>query len=93
MFFMIPKEVHNMANRQKIGSVMSEVDQSSMMQDAYALKSQRKVGHVKPRIPSSNASLAWQPFILTIYDQRMLEMCEHLSCNNAWAIRLHHQDQ
>ena len=36
-FFMIPKEVHNMANTLKIGSAMLEVDWSLMMQDAYAL--------------------------------------------------------
>ena len=36
-FFMIPKEVHNMANRLKIRSAFSEVDWSLMMQDSYAL--------------------------------------------------------
>ena len=32
-FFIIPKEVHNMANRLKIGSDMTKVDWSLMMQD------------------------------------------------------------
>ena len=36
-FFMIPKEVHNMANRLRIRSVMLEVGWSLMMQDAYVL--------------------------------------------------------
>ena len=47
-FFIIPKEVHNMANRLKIGSAMTKVDWSLIMQDAYALRDLGKVAHVQP---------------------------------------------
>ena len=36
-FFMISNEVHNMANKLKIGSALLKVDWFFMMQDAYAL--------------------------------------------------------
>ena len=75
-----------MANRQKIGSVMSEVDQSSMMQDAYALRDLRKVARVQPYLPSECGSLAREQFIFVLQDQWMLEICERLSINNSWAI-------
>jgi hypothetical protein len=45
-FFMIPKEVHNMTNKLKIESVLSQNDWTSMMQDAYALRDIGKVAHV-----------------------------------------------
>ena len=47
-FFMIPKEVHNIANRLKIGSDMTKVDCTLMIQDAYALRDLGKVAHVQP---------------------------------------------
>ena len=85
-FFMIPKEVHNMANKLKIGSAMSAVDWSLMMQDAYALRDLGKVAHVQPYLPGEYGSPARQPFILVLQDEWMLEMCERLSINNSWAI-------
>ena len=42
-FVMIPKEVHNMENTLKIKNVMSEVDWSLMMQDAYEIRDLGKV--------------------------------------------------
>ena len=62
-FFMIPTEGHNMANTLKIGSALSEVDSSLMMQDAYALQDLGKVAHVQPYFPGSNGSPSRQPFI------------------------------
>ena len=85
-FFMIPKEVHNMANTLKIGSALSEVDWSLMMQDAYALRDLGKVAHVQPYLPGPNGSPARQPFILILQDKWMLQMCERLSQNNSRAI-------
>ena len=85
-FFMIPKEVHNMANRLKIGSAMTKVDWALMMQDAYALRDLGKVAHVQPYLPGEPGSPAIQPFILILQDQWMLEMCERLTLNNSWAI-------
>ena len=45
-FFMIPKKVHNMVNRLKFGSTMSEVYWSLMMQNA--LRDLGKVARVQP---------------------------------------------
>ena len=46
-FFMIPKEVHNMATTlQTIENAMVDVDWSLMMQDTYAFKDLGKVAHV-----------------------------------------------
>ena len=75
-FFMIPKEVHNMANRLKIGSTMSKVNWSLMMQYAYALGDIGKVSHIQPYLPDECGSPTRQPFILVFEDQWMLEMCE-----------------
>ena len=75
-----------MANTLKIGSALSEVDWSLMMQDAYALRDLGKVAHVQPYLPGPNGSPARQPFILILQDKWMLEMCERLSQNNSWAI-------
>ena len=85
-FFMIPKEVHNMANKLKIESALSQNDWTSMMQDAYALRDLGKVAHVQPYLPGDKGSPAKQPFILILQDNWMLEMCERLSENNSWAI-------
>ena len=65
-FFMMPKEVHNKANRLKIGSAMTKVDWSLMMQDAYALQYLEKVAHVQPYLPGEPGSPARQPFILIL---------------------------
>ena len=67
-FFMIPKDVHNMANRLKIGSAMSKVDRSLMMQDAYAIRVLGKVTHVQPYLLGEYGSPTRQPFILVIQD-------------------------
>ena len=48
MFFMIPREVHNMAYKLKIKSSMLEVDWSLMMQDAYAQRDLKKLAHIHP---------------------------------------------
>ena len=85
-FFVIPKEVHNMANRFKIRRAMSKVDWSLMTEDAYVLEDLGKVAYVQPYLPCEYGTPMRQPFILVLQDQWMLEMCEWLSLNNAWAI-------
>ena len=65
-----------MANTLKIGSALSEVDWSLMMQDAYALRDLGKVAHVQPCLPGPNGFPTRQPFILILQDKWMLEMCE-----------------
>ena len=67
-FFMIPKEVHDLACKLNINKKVLENDWLAMIHKAYALKSQGKVVHVQPYIPGL------QPFILIIQDQWMLEM-------------------
>ena len=79
-FFMLTKEVHNMASKLNIKKDIAVDDWVTMMQEAYALKDQGKVAYIQPYIPTK------QPFVLIIQDQWMLNMCMRLSKNNAWAI-------
>ena len=65
-FFMIPKEVHNMANTLKSGSDMSEVDWSLILQDAYPLRDFGKVAHVQHYLLGPNGYPTRQPFILIL---------------------------
>ena len=65
-FVMIPKEVHNMENTLKIKNVMSEVDWSLILQDAYPLRDFGKVAHVQHYLLGPNGYPTRQPFILIL---------------------------
>ncbi len=84
-FFMLPKEVHNTASKFNIRNALSEDDWGAMMHDAYALKLQGKVVHVRSYVQETKGSPAKQPFVMIIQDKWMLEMCIQSSCNNSWA--------
>ena len=71
-FFMLTKEVHNIASKLHVKKVIAEADWATMMQEAYALKSQGKVVYVQPYIPTK------QLFVLILQDDWMLKMCIQL---------------
>ena len=68
-FFMIRKEIHNMANTFK-----HVVIRVFGQEDAYPLRDLRKMAHVQLYLPCSNGSLAHQPFILI----------QHFKINGCW---------
>ena len=57
-----------------------------MIQDAYALRDQRKVAQVEPYLPGPNGSLTRQPIIVILQDQWMFRMCDRLLQSNSWEI-------
>ena len=79
-FFMLTKEVQNIASKLNVKKSIAVDDWTRMIREAYALKDQGKVAYIQPYIPTK------QPFVLIIQDQWMLNMCMRLSKNNAWAI-------
>jgi hypothetical protein len=63
-FFMIPKEVHNIASKLNLKNALSDDDWATSMQDVYARLLQEKVVHVQPYIPSPTGSFLMQPFYI-----------------------------
>ena len=61
-FFMLIREVHNMASKLKVKKAITVDDWATMMQEVYALKEQDKVAYVQPYIPTK------QPFVLIMQD-------------------------
>ena len=79
-FFMLTKEVQNIARKFNVKKSIALDDWTTMIQEAYALKQEGKVAYVQLYIPTK------QSFVLIMQYQWMLNMCMCLSKNNAWAI-------